>query len=152
MNNYQTKFLIKAAICLWIASLVACGGGGGGGGVVDAVTNKWTTNAGIYSACDSHSKISVTLAPVGINQMSLSFKQDVFALDNCSGAIVGSVSPWSLTFTYLSTIVASVSGIGSGTAVQSLGGLKSKAQHLVLGKVPECKPSRFTFNYSLRNA
>ena len=31
-------------------------------------------------------------------------------------------------------------------------GLKSEAQHLVIGKVPECKPSRFTFNYSLRNA
>ena len=111
------KFLFGALLALF---QIACGGGSAGDVGVDKATNKWINNAGTYSACDSHNKVSATLTPTGSNQLFVSLKQEVFSQANCMGSQVGVLSPLTLIMTYQNTITSNVKGIGSSTTLQNL--------------------------------
>ena len=103
-----------------IALITACGGGSGGTTSVSAVDNKWVSNVGTYYSCDSHTKQTATLTPTGSNQLAISIKWEVFSLDACAGTLIGVVSPMSLTMTYIKTVMATVTGVGTRTSVQNL--------------------------------
>ncbi len=136
----STKLLVAVSI---ISGVAGCGGGGGGG-ATDGV-NKWASNAGTYYSCDSHTKQTATLTPVGSNQLTISLKQEVFSLDACTGTLIGAVSPATLTMTFVEAIVASVTGVGTRTSVQNLSidkvTVTAAAQNLILtgsGVVGNC--------------
>lgn len=137
------KLLVKLLSSLCIAiTLGACGGGGGG--ATDGV-NKWASTAGTYYSCDSHTKQTATLTPIGTNQLTISLKQEVFSLNACTGTLIGAVSPETLTMTFVEGIVASVTGVGTRTSVQNLSidkvTVTAAAQNLILtgsGVVGNC--------------
>ena len=110
----------KLAIAATVAALLTACGGGGGTTSVSNVDNKWASNAGTYYSCDSHTKQTATLTPNGTNQLAISLKQEVFSLDACTGTVIGTVSTMSMTMTYINTIAATVTGVGTRTSLQNL--------------------------------
>jgi len=72
MNNYQTKFLMKAAICLSIASISACGGGDGGNPAYDySKLNGTFTCVNVYT--NATERLQVTFSSTNAHVVSLTF-------------------------------------------------------------------------------
>jgi len=102
----MSKITSTALIMSLVAALAACGGGGdeGSNGVPPPSTDSNPLNKyqGTYYVCEGRQKTTVTIISSGENSANISYAEDIYADDNCGGAIVGSYrEPQPATATYL---------------------------------------------------
>ncbi len=89
--------------CLSLVTLVACGGGGSG-----IANNPLQKYEGTYYVCDGRAKETVTVTASGSTSVSLSYVEDTYQNNNCSGSIIGTYKlPQAITATFDSPVTAS---------------------------------------------
>lgn len=86
-----------------VVTMAACGGGGDS---EVAVSNPLKKYEGTYASCDGNQKEKLTITATGSNSIAMSYSEEIYQGDNCTGAIVGTFSlpqPVIATFTAQTT-------------------------------------------------
>lgn len=118
-NMKLQKVLLLAA--LYALTLVGCGGGGEGGGGSTAtggtqtggsstgtVSNPLSKYEGVFYHCDGNDRASITLRAQSSDSMSITFTNDIYSNDNCSGNILGTQRISNITATYKGQTIATM--------------------------------------------
>lgn len=102
-KGFVMRALRSISLCLSIVALVACGGGGEG--TSGSVSNPLQKYEGTYYVCDGHDKETVSIVATGASSISLSFVEETYLNNNCSGSIVSTYKlPQPITATYDSQV------------------------------------------------